>query len=162
MFTYTIKMRKSLIASVLTVTVVVLALLLIPMSAKSIDVFNSNRPPKCETDADRVQWLTDMGWEAEPVPITTVEVIIPDEFDELYDQYAIMQRGTGFRLDKHKGKTAMKYSYIINNYGDGEEKAVASILQRGKTIVAAELSSAKLGGFLKPLLPRSETIKAKN
>ena len=159
MFTYTFKMKKSLVASVLTVTIVTLALLLIPMSAKSIAVFNTSRPPKCETDEQRVQWLTDMGWEVDATPIIAIEVIIPDEFDELYDQYAIMQRGTGFRLDKHKGKTAMKYSYVVNNYGDGSQKAVASILQRGKTIIAADLSSSKLGGFLKPLLPRDEMSK---
>ena len=53
----------------------------------------------------------------------------------------------------------MKYSYVVNNYGDGSQKAVASILQRGKTIIAADLSSSKLGGFLKPLLPRDEMSK---
>ncbi|MEG1942366.1 MAG: DUF4830 domain-containing protein, partial [Angelakisella sp.] len=109
------------------------------------------------SEEERVEWLQSLGWQVEEQSETAIAVTIPQEFDEIYSQYAIMQRKGGFHLERHKGKTATKYCYAITNYGDGSEAAVASILQRGDRVIAADLSSARLGGFLKPLAARTDT-----
>ena len=159
MFLYTFKVKKSaVVTTLLAAAVLVLTLVLLPSVDTAIPTMGGQaRPPKCAGDADRVAWLQSLGWEVDPIPVSQVSVIIPRQFDELYSQYALLQRQGGFRLEKHKGKAADKYCYTVRNYGDGQELAVASILQRGDKIIAADLSSAKLGGFLKPMLPRSET-----
>lgn len=159
MFLYTFKLKKSaVLTTLLAVAVVVLTLVLLPGGDGAVATMGGqSKPPKCTSDADRVAWLESMGWQVEPAPVSQVSVIIPRQFDEVYSQYALLQRQAGFRLERHKGKAADKYCYQLLNYGDGSEPAVVSILQRGDRIIAADLSSARLGGFLKPLLPRSET-----
>lgn len=159
MFIYSVKLNRStVVTTVLAAAVVVLTLVLLPMGGRSVQtMLGSGKTPKCATNEERVEWLASLGWEVEPEGLSELAVVIPESFDELYSQYAIMQRQGGFRLDRHKGKTAVKYCYTVLNYGDGSEAAVASILQRGDKVVAADLSSAKLGGFLKPMLPRTET-----
>ncbi|MEG2120381.1 MAG: DUF4830 domain-containing protein [Pseudoflavonifractor sp.] len=159
MFIYSFKVKKSAVfTTVLAAAVVILTLVLLPVGGRAVQVMTgSGKAPKCASNEERVEWLTSLGWQVEPEPCSQLSVVIPESFDELYSQYAIMQRQSGFRLDRHKGKTAAKYSYTVLNYGDGTELAVASILQRGDKIIAADLSSARLGGFLKPMLPRTKT-----
>lgn len=158
MFTFTFRLRRSAILTTLLVAAVaVLTVMLLPQTDNTVQAMKTGKPPRCESNEDRVAWLTSMGWEVEATPSSELSVVIPAKFDELYSQYAILQRQGGFRLEKHRGKTADKYCYTITNYGSGEQTAVASILQRGDRIIAADLSSARLGGFLKPMLPRSAT-----
>lgn len=161
MFIYSVKVNRStVITTVLAAMVVVLTLVLLPVGGRAVQtMLGGGKTPKCATNEERVEWLQSLGWEVEPQPVSEIPVVIPESFDELYSQYAILQRQGGFRLDRHKGKTAIKYSYTLLNYGDGSEPAVASILQRGDRVIAADLSSAKLGGFLKPMLPRTEIKK---
>ena len=139
------------------------AVLLVFLMGKNsvLPAFRPNiRVPRCSTNEERVEWLQSLGWEAESQPISVREVMIPKQFDEIYQKYALIQRNQGFQLEKNRGKTAVKYCYAITNYRDGKEKAVASILQRGDKIIAADLSSARLGGFLKELIPVADKKKA--
>ncbi len=157
MYAIATKKKKSYYVVTMSIIAVCLAILLVPMTIQSMQIFQQNKPPICTTDEERVAWLATLGWEADATPISTVEVIIPETFDEIYEQYEILQRQGGYRLDKHKGKTATKYSYVINNYNDGSEKIIANILQRDDAIIGADLSGAELGGFMKPMLSREET-----
>lgn len=158
MFTYTIKIKKSaVITTLLAVVVVALTLVFLPGSQETVQTMTGKKAPRCATNEERVEWLTSLGWEVEKEPSSQLSVVIPKKFDEIYSQYSAMQRAVGFRIDKHKGKTAEKYSYTVLNYGNGKETAVISILQRGDKIIAADIASAKLGGFLKALKSRDET-----
>ncbi|MEG1687112.1 MAG: DUF4830 domain-containing protein [Angelakisella sp.] len=158
MFIYTMHIKKeTILTALLAVTAAVLTLLLLPIGQQAIQTLGGTKAPRCETNGERVAWLESLGWEVDDTPCSELSVVIPQRFDELYAQYAVLQRQSGFHLEKQKGKTAQKYSYTVTNYGDGKEPAIASILQRGDKIIAADLSSGRLGGFLKPLLPRSKT-----
>lgn len=159
MFIHTVRIKKSAVVTTLLVAAVfLLTLVFLPAADRAVAAMGGvGKVPSCATNEDRVAWLQSMGWEVEAEPSSELSVVIPEKFDEIYSQYAVMQRQCGFRLDRHKGRTAQKYSYTVLNYGGGKEHAVASILQRGDKVIAADLSSARLGGFLKPLLPRTET-----
>ncbi|MEG0854807.1 MAG: DUF4830 domain-containing protein [Angelakisella sp.] len=163
MFVYSLKIKKgAVLTTVLAVMVVILTIVLLPVGGKAVQtMLGGGKTPKCSSNEERVEWLGTLGWKVESQPVSELAVVIPEEFDELYAQYAILQRQGGFRLDRHKGKTAIKYCYNITNYGDGSEPAIASVLQRGDKVIAADISSAKLGGFLKPMLPRTETKMTK-
>lgn len=159
MFRYNIiKIPKNFITWGLVLVVFALSLVIIPMTAKSVAVFHTTSAPKCTTNQQRIQWINQLGWEVDENP-TISTVIIPKDFDELYTQYAIMLREANFRLDKHRGKTVEKYTYTVTNYNDSSETAVITILQRNHTIIAADISSANFGGFLRPLISRDKYME---
>lgn len=160
MFTYTFRLRRSAVITALIVTAAVAVALCLLPGERAIAAMSTAKPPRCESNEDRVDWLETMGWDVEETPCSELSVIIPRKFDELYSQYAVLQRQAGFRLERHRGKTVQKYCYIVKNYGDGKETAVISILQRGDKVIGGDISSARLGGFLKALLPRDQTKMA--
>lgn len=160
MFTYIVRVKKSAVVTTLVaVVVLVMTLVLLPAAGQAVPAMGGQpKAPRCSTNEERVAWLTELGWQVEAQPTSSLSVVIPEKFDELYAQYAVLQRQSGFHLEKQKGKTAQKFTYQVLNYGDGTEAAMVSILQCGDKIIAADLSSARLGGFLKALLPRSQTV----
>lgn len=152
MFTYSFRMKKStIITVVLSIVVVILTVILIPVGGKAVQTYQANSAPTCKTNEERVEWIKSMGWEIEEQPSSEIQVMIPRQFDEIYSQYAMAQRQQGYRIDKYKGKTATKYCYIATNCEEAKGNAVISILQYKNKIVAADISSVELGGFLKPL-----------
>ena len=154
MFILSFRLRRSVVAAVFALSLVTaLGFFLLAGEGDAIPVFGVPKPPKCKTNEDRVAYLTSLGWEVEPEPVSQTEVLIPKEFDEIYTKYSYLLQSRGFRLDRYKGKTADKYVYLVLNYGGekGPEEALASLLMRGDTIIGADLSSPRLGGFLQAL-----------
>lgn len=105
---------------------------------------------KCATDEERVAYLEEAGWQVDPEPVGALEVVIPQEFDAVYESYAMMQERQGFHLDRYKGDTAQKFTYRVTNYPGGEE-VLANLLIYKNRVIAADLCSAQLGGFIQGL-----------
>lgn len=123
-----------------------------PAAAQAFSLFGNKAEVRLETNEDRLDYLTQLGWEASPEPVGEMEVMIPQEFDQVYEGYCLIQEEQGFKLERHKGRTAVKYTYLVQNYPDQEEVLANLILYKGK-IIAADLCSARLGGFIRPLKP---------
>ena len=75
-----------------------------------------------ETDAQREQYLTSLGWEFK-TPCTQKEVTIPQEFNDTYKSYNEIQKSQGFDLEDYKGQTATVYTYNITTYEGFENRA---------------------------------------
>ena len=67
-----------------------------------------------ETDAQREEYLTSLGWEFN-TPCEEKEVQIPQEFNDTYTDYNEIQKTQGFDLEKYKGQTVTVYTYNITN-----------------------------------------------
>ncbi len=77
-----------------------------------------------------------------------MEVLIPQKFDEVYEQYNEMQKQQGFNLEKQRGKRAKRYSYIILNYPDYADEVRINILISGTKVVGGDVCSTRLDGFM--------------
>ena len=119
-------------------------------------------PKGVKTNEDRVAYLADFGWQVSPEPIATQEMLIPKEMDESYNEYLALQSGQvdiliiptgeqsgqGFDLEKYAGKRAKRYTYEITNYPTGEAGVQVNLLIYKNTVIAGEVLSPQLDGFL--------------
>lgn len=156
MFIMTAKLhRKKLIAGAAAVLVLCGAVALVggTLSARGVDAVSSApaSPKGVKTNEDRVAYLESYGWQVSPEAVAVEELIIPEEFDETYDQYLALQSGQGFDLTKYKGKRVKRYTYEVTNYPTGETGVQAGLLVYKNTVVGGEVLSSQLGGFIQGL-----------
>ena len=100
------------------------------------------------TNADRIAFLGEYGWQVKEEPLATEELIIPDEFDETYNDYLSLQSEQGFDLTRYTGKRVKRYTYEITNYPTGESGVQVNLLVYKNTIIGGEVLSSQLDGFL--------------
>lgn len=103
---------------------------------------------KVKTNEDRVAYLESYGWKVMSDPIAVEELMIPEEFDETYDEYLALQSKQGFDLTKYKGERVKRYAYEITNYPTGEAGVQAGLLVYKNTVIGGEVLSSKLDGFI--------------
>ena len=94
-------------------------------------------PKGIRTNEDRLAYLEAHGW-----------LLIPKEMGSEYDDYLALQSSQGFDLAKYAGKTVKRYTYQILNYPTGEQGVQASLLMYKNTVVAADVLSPALNGFM--------------
>lgn len=105
-------------------------------------------PKGVKSNQDRIDYLSAYGWEVSREPISTQELLIPQEMDESYTEYLALQNGQGFDLQKYAGKRVKRYTYEIFNYPTGETGVQANLLICKNTVVGGEVLSPRLDGFL--------------
>ena len=105
-------------------------------------------PKGIKTNEDRIQFLSAYGWQVVPEPIAVEELLIPDEFDETYQDYLALQAEQGFDLTRLAGKRLKRYTYQIYNYPTGQQDVQVNLLIYKNTVVGGEVLSSKLDGFL--------------
>lgn len=105
-------------------------------------------PKDVKTNADRVAYLGEYGWQVKEEPLSTQELIIPREFDETYTDYLTLQSEQGFDLEKYAGKRVKRYTYEITNHPTGEQGVQGNLLIYKNTVVGGEVLSPRLDGFL--------------
>ena len=108
---------------------------------------------KLSTSESRAEFLSSLGYTVDSEPDRTQEVLIPKEWNEVYEQYAAVQSAQGFKLAKYKGKRVMQYVYQIKNWPEENTDPVYATLvcYKGR-LIAGELTRSGNNGFLRPLL----------
>jgi hypothetical protein len=101
-----------------------------------------------KSNEDRVNYLASYGWEVDPEPLATQELLIPAEMDESYTEYLALQAEQGFDLTKYAGKRVKRYTYEITNYPTGETGVQVNLLLYKNTVIGGEVLSPQLDGFL--------------
>ena len=97
---------------------------------------------------ERVSYLGSFGWQVEPQTIEEQAVLIPREFNDVYEKYNEIQTAQGFDLTKFAGVEAKRYTYRILNYPGEDSAAVADIIVYRNEIIAGDVQSTKLDGFM--------------
>lgn len=105
-------------------------------------------PKGMKTNEDRIQYLSGFGWQTAPEPIAVEELLIPDEFDESYQDYLSLQAEQGFDLTRLAGKRLKRYTYQILNYPTGQQDVQVNLLIYKNTVVGGEVLSSRLDGLL--------------
>ena len=153
MFIWTAKLHRGrLLAGAVALVVLCGAAALVggALSARGVDTVSTTpaRLKGINTNEDRVAYLESYGWQVSADPIAVEELLIPDEFDETYDQYLALQSEQGFDLTKYQGKRVKRYTYEITNYPTGETGVQVGILVYKNTVVGGEVLSSQLDGFI--------------
>lgn len=105
-------------------------------------------PKSLRTNQDRINVLSSYGWIVEEDPVSSQELVIPEEMDESYDEYLALQHEQGFDLTKYSGKRVKRYTYQVTNYPTGEQDVQANLLVYRHRLVGGEVLSPRLDGFL--------------
>lgn len=104
------------------------------------------------TNADRVACLQALGWEVSDQALTSQEVRIPEQWNEVYERYNELQLSQGFDLSKYAGKTVKRYVYAIENHPDTDGQVVATLLVYKDRIIGGDITSTAADGFMHSLL----------
>ena len=105
------------------------------------------------TNAERIAFINECGWQTEASHCELTEVRIPVNFDEVYEQYNELQLMQGFDLRPYRAHSVKKYTYCITNYREeGSTSAApdifANLLVEDGEIIAADISSAEAGSLV--------------
>ncbi|MCM1545189.1 MAG: DUF4830 domain-containing protein [Ruminococcus sp.] len=106
---------------------------------------------KASTADERTSFFSQFGWEINEEPCEVKEVVIPAEFDDVYNEYNVIQKEQGLDLEKYKGTRAKLWSYEIKNYPGYENTSDVirgNILVYDGVIIGGDVSSVELDGFM--------------
>ncbi len=161
MYVKSIKINKNLIMKILLGIFVLIAAAMLwatysnsdDARITSSDSNNSSEKisyDKIKTNEDRVNFIRSFGWEVEEAAVEVMEVVIPKEFDSVYTSYNELQKEQGLDLQEHAGERAKRWSYVVINYGEGQENSEirANLLIIDDEIVACDITKNELDGFM--------------
>lgn len=103
---------------------------------------------KVKTAEDRVNFLSQFGWEVKNTPVEETEVQIPAEFDKVFAGYNEIQKSQGLDLGRYKNKKVMRYTYEVTNYPDYSGKVLANVLVYRNKVIGGDICTADVHGFI--------------
>ncbi len=151
MFVYSVKTSKMKIAALLiAIGAVAVAVAMTLGGGKSPAANDGAINVKAENSAERAAFLSQYGWKMTADPVEVSEVIIPEEFDAGYAEYASMNKAQGFDLEPYKGVRAKRWTYEILNYPGLENTGTvqANLLVYDGRVIGGDVCSLELGGFI--------------
>ncbi len=103
------------------------------------------------TNEERVNFISQFGWEIDTGPIEVEEVIIPTEFTDVYENYNKIQKEQNLDLEKYKGMRVKRWTYAVKNYPGYENKndvVRADLLVYEGRVIGGDICSVELDGFM--------------
>lgn len=101
-----------------------------------------------KTSGERLAFIAQFGWEVAEEPVEVAEIVIPEEFDEVYEEYNTLQKKQSYDLEKLKGKRCKRYTYQITNYPECPDNARMNLLVADGRVVGGDVCSVELAGFM--------------
>ncbi|MBQ7956561.1 MAG: DUF4830 domain-containing protein [Clostridia bacterium] len=145
MFVVSVKSSKIRIILLLLFVVIVLVcgMMFADKKVTSSAVAEGAISLRAADDKQRIAYLSQFGWDFDIEPAQVREVIIPSEFDSVYDEYNALQKRQGFDLEKYKGQIVKKWTYNINNFPGYENKTgyvQANLLIFNGNVIASDIT----------------------
>jgi hypothetical protein len=126
-------------------------ILVVLLSGRRSGSPGSALPGAVSGNAGRVAYLKALGWSVAEAALDEQDVVIPREFDGVYAKYNEIQKAQGFDLSLHGGSEAVRYTYKILNFPGGADDAVADIIVCRDEVIAGDVQSARIDGFMQGL-----------
>lgn len=149
---FTFKCNKRLI--VVTVIAVAVVAILCVLDALLSKPAGTPEPTESEitlladTDTSRAAFLKQFGWEINTKPLEVEEVLIPEQFDQVYQNYNDLQKSQGFDLTDYCGKRVKRWTYAVTNYPDGIEDVRANLLVYDNKVIGGDICTLPPDGFM--------------
>lgn len=110
---------------------------------------------KAETPEERLNFFRQFSYIASENPVEVKEVVIPNEFDETYEEYNELQKKQGLDLTPYRGVRVKSWSYEILNYPGYENTdglIRGNLLTYNGVVIACDICNISLDGFMETLL----------
>ena len=111
----------------------------------------TDRKPDLSTLPGRQAYLHELGWEIDPSSEAHKTVRIPDSLNDVMTKYNDLQLKQGCDLNGHLGEKCEQFSYSVLNYPDADQTVQITLYVQGKTMIAGDIHSTALNGFMKSL-----------
>lgn len=150
MFVYSVNKRQIKFVAIV-VCLVLMCIILALLTKESIETVKANELNLRASNAEeRIAYLAQFGWSVEGEPEEVKEIIIPAEFDEVYENYNKLQLEQGFDLTKYMSKRVKKWTYTVTNYPGYENKSCirATMLISDGKVIGGDICSVELNGFM--------------
>lgn len=85
--------------------------------------------------------------EEDAAQLSCERITIPEQFDEVYEEYNGMQRQSGFDLSEYKGKDALRFTFTLTRH----DASYAVLLVRDGAVIGGHYSNGEYGGEYLPL-----------
>lgn len=146
MYTQQIRLPKKRVLFVyLLVFAVVLAAMIFRFEAKD----RQSMAGVAVTDSFSVaDYVASFGVLTDAETLIIDEVIIPNEFNDVYESYNAVQKGQGFDLELYKGRTLSRYTLKVTNYSDKTKEVFVEVLTYNQRVVAADIYCTDSDGFI--------------
>ncbi len=120
-----------------------------------------NTVKNAKTNADRLIFIKQAGYDVLDNNPTSQAVIIPETFYEVYENYNRLQKRSGYDLLIYKGCEVTIYTYKINTPQNYSGECVINIIVYNDRIIGGDVSSVEMGGFMLPIKINNEKTKTR-
>lgn len=144
-----IKAFCAVAAALLLVGVVIV--LFVNKSTVSVESDNAAVSYKASTSAERLAFISQFGWSVDEEPAEVREIVIPTEFDDVYNNYNEIQLSQQLDLSDYCGKRVKRWSYIVRNYpgySEQEDCVRINLLVYNGCVIGGDVCSTELDGFM--------------
>ena len=150
MFIKTIKVKKPNLLAAALLVVIACLLAVVALTAYR---FSKKSQYTLGNEAQRQQFLKQMGWEVSGEFDECRQVLIPEQFNEVYEGYNELQKQQGFDLSAYMGKSCDVYTYKVRNYKGHEDKddVRCNLMICDDVLIGGDVSSTELDGFMQGL-----------
>ena len=145
MFTFKMK-PKQIFGLILLLTGIVVVLITF-LSNHQAKPASKDTVIRCATTEERVNYINSFGLKTDSRE-QSKEIIIPEQFNDVYNKYNEIQKKQNFDLTDYRGKTAVMYTYNITNYEDNDNVIAKLIVYEGILIGADLCDTSADNGFL--------------
>ena len=121
------------------------------LNAKSVETKNDVIKYKANNNKERLDFISQFGWEVNEEPEEVTEIIIPQEFDDVYNNYNEIQLSQNCDLRDYCGMRVKRFTYIIRNYPGYNENDTCvriNLLVFDGMVIGGDVSSTELSGFM--------------
>ena len=151
MFVFTAKLnrKKAIVAVIVLALLLAAAIILVSLRFKNAGGENHRTETQgIANAADAVRYLNDLGWQVDAEPLEVKHLVIPRAFTGVYADYAALQARQGFPIAEYGGMEAVRYTFRVRNHPSGGEDIVADLVVCGQTVIAGDIQSTALDGFM--------------
>lgn len=100
-------------------------------------------------NSKNIRFLKGYGWVVEKEPVEECEITIPAVFDEMYENYNVLQKEAGLDLSPYAGMEAKRYTYILKNFPyEINEQVRANVITVKGIPVAGDIMTVSFNGFM--------------
>lgn len=138
--------KKRAIAILITIALVIAAVILAfpekNAEPASAPLFSAG------SEEERIAYIRSLGYDVSGNSCVSRDVVIPQVFDDVYENYNELQLRCGFDLSKYKGRQVRLYTYSLSGYPGFDDDVMCDLLVLGDKVVGGNIYTAALDGFM--------------
>lgn len=104
-------------------------------------------PVTLPDEESRIAYLTELGWQVSPQPVETLDLQLPAEWGETWQEYGALQEQQNFPFSDYAGQPVRRYTYAVTNYPYVEKGVQANLYLCGDVLIGGDIIATGQGGF---------------